>query len=190
MTDGAGKDEEVEDGVHVLLLIEGIEEGTSDVADAFGDDPGDSGGGDGVEEGLEGDEDAEAHADEAEGLDVGVLLEADEADDGASNSTEPDEAEEAPAPIALLAEGDEGERRVGASDVPVDGGVVPTAEPLLPLGVVADGVIEGGGDVAGEHAEEVEDDAYAGPVVVGLEAPDEEDDADDDTKQDAAAVGR
>ena len=73
--------------------------------------------------------------------------------------------------------------------MPVDGGVVPTAEALLPLGVVLDGVVEGGGDVGSEHTEEVENDPYASPVVVGLEAPDEENDADDDTKQNTAAVG-
>ena len=190
MTDGAGKDEEVEDGVHVLPLVEGIEEGTDDVADAFGDNPSDGGGGDAVDEGFEGDEDAEAHADEAEGLEVGVLLESNEADDGASDGAEPDKGKKAPAPVALLAEGDKGQRRIGASNVPIDGGMVPLAEPLLPLGMVANGVVKGGGDVAAEHAKEVEDDPYPRPVVVGLEAPDEEDDAKDDTKQDAATVGR
>ena len=49
MTDGAGENEEVEDAVHVALLVEGVEEGTGDVADAFGYNPDDGGGGDGVE---------------------------------------------------------------------------------------------------------------------------------------------
>ena len=74
--------------------------------------------------------------------------------------------------------------------MPVDGGVVPLAEPLLPLGMVANGVVKGGGDVAAEHAEEVEDDPYPRPVVVGLETPNQEDDAEHDTQQNTPAMRR
>ena len=36
MTDGAGEDEEMEDGVHEAALAETVKQGTGDVADAFG----------------------------------------------------------------------------------------------------------------------------------------------------------
>ena len=72
--------------------------------------------------------------------------------------------------------------------MPVDGGVVPSAQTLLPLRVVAYGVVDGRCDVGAEHSEEVEDDAPTCPVVVALETPDEEDDAEDDTQQYASAV--
>ena len=38
-------------------------------------------------------------------------------------------------------------------------------------------MVDGGGHIAAQHTEEVEDDTCARPVVVALEAPDEEDDA-------------
>ncbi len=95
----ACKDKEMEDGVHVTLPVEGVEDGTGDIGDTLSDEPYHSGGGDSVEEGLEGDEDAQSHADETEGLDVGVLLELDEADDGASKGTGPYEDEKAPSPV-------------------------------------------------------------------------------------------
>ena len=39
VADGAGKDEEVEYGVHVFLLIQAVEDGTCDVTDALGNQP-------------------------------------------------------------------------------------------------------------------------------------------------------
>ena len=190
MTDGTGKDEEVEDGVHVLALVERVEDSSRDVADTLGHNPDKGGGGDAVEQGLEGHQHTQAHADEAEGLQIGVFLQADEADDGTGQCTRPHEEEQRPAPVALFTQGGERQWRVAAGDVPVDGGMVPTAQALLPLGVVTDGVVDGGGGVARQHAEKIEDNAYACPVVIALEAPHEEDDADDDTQHDAATVGR
>ena len=103
VADAAGKYEEVENGVHVLALVQRVEDGAGDVADALGDDPREGGWRDAVEQGLQGDEDAETHADEAEGLDVRVLLQSAQANDGAHDGARPDEREEAPAPVALLA---------------------------------------------------------------------------------------
>ena len=180
MADGAGEDEEVEDGVHVFLLVQRVEDGSRDVAHALGYNPDEGSGGDAVEQGFEGNEHREAHADEAEGLEVGVLLQADEADDGACQCTCPHEEEQRPAPVTLFAQGGECQRRVAAGDVPVDGSMVPFAKSLFPLGMMAGGVVDGGSGIARQHAEEVEDDACAGPAVVALKAPDEEDDADDD----------
>ena len=42
MTDAAKEDEEMEDAVHILLLVESIEDGTCDIGDALGDEPYDS----------------------------------------------------------------------------------------------------------------------------------------------------
>ena len=95
----------MEDRVHELAVVERIEDGSRDVADTLGHNPDDCRRRDAVNQRLEGDEHAEAHADEAEGLDVRVLLQADEADDGARYGTEPDKDEEPPAPVALLAQG-------------------------------------------------------------------------------------
>ena len=39
MAYGASKDEEMEDGVHVFLLVQRVEYGTRDIADAFGHNP-------------------------------------------------------------------------------------------------------------------------------------------------------
>ena len=89
----------MEDGVHVFLLVEGIEDGTRDVAYAFGDKPHDGSRRDGVHQRLEGHEHAQSHADEAECLYVRVLLQPDEAHDGSGNGAGPDEGEEAPAPV-------------------------------------------------------------------------------------------
>ena len=147
VADAASENEEVEDAVHVLPLIETVEQGTGDVADTLGHNPYNGCRGNAVDERLEGYEHAEAHADEAERLDVGVLFEADETDDGAHDGTEPHKNKESPAPVALLTEGDKGEGRVGAGYVPVDGGVVPAAQAFLPFGMMADGVVDGGGYV-------------------------------------------
>ena len=84
VADGAKEDEEVEGSVHVAAAApEAVEDGAGDVADALGHDPVDGDEGGSVHQRLEGDEDGEAHEAEAERLDVGVLLQAAERDDGA-----------------------------------------------------------------------------------------------------------
>ena len=201
VTDTACEDKEVEYGVHVAALVERVKDSTGDVAHPLGDDPYDGCRGDGVDERLEGYEHAQSHADEAEGLEVGMLLELPEADDGARYGTEPYKREEAPAPVALCAQGDEGERRVGACYVPVDGGMVPVPQPLLPFGawsqqallpgvalVERQGVVYGRGDIGSEHAEEVEADAQTCPGIVALEGHDEEYNAEGHAQENACGV--
>ena len=51
-------------------------------------------------------------------------------------------------------------------------------------------MIEGRSHVRTEHTKEVKDDPYPRPVVVALETPDEEDDANHHPQQDAAAMRR
>ena len=170
MTHATGEDEEMEHGVHVLLLVQGIEHGTRNVTHALGNEPDDGCCRHGVHQGLESHEYTEAHAHETEGLEVGMLFQMDKADNGSCDGTSPDKDKEAPTPIALFAECHEGEGRVGTGDVPVDGSVVPLTQALFPLRVVFDGMVDSGGYITTQHTEEVKDNACARPVVVALEA--------------------
>ena len=70
MTDAAEEDEEMEDGVHIFLLVESIEDGTCDVGDTLGDEPDDGGSRDGVQEGLEGHQHTQPHTDKTESLNI------------------------------------------------------------------------------------------------------------------------
>ena len=70
MADAACEDEEVEDGMHEGLLVEGVEEGTGNIADALGNNPDDGCCRHAVDEWFEGYQHAEAHADKAERLDA------------------------------------------------------------------------------------------------------------------------
>ncbi len=54
VADGAGKDKEMEYGVHISLIIKGIEYGSCDVADTLGNNPNNSGCTDCVEQRFEG----------------------------------------------------------------------------------------------------------------------------------------
>lgn len=48
VADAACQDEEVEDGVHVSLLVDAVEDGTRDIAYTLGDNPNHRGRGDGI----------------------------------------------------------------------------------------------------------------------------------------------
>ena len=179
----------MEHGVHVLRLVQTVEHGTRDVTDALGDEPDDSRLRHTVHQGLKSHEHTQAHADETECLEIRMFLQADETGDGARYRTSPYEDEETPAPVTLTAQRHQRQRRVRTSDMPIDGSMVPFAQPLLPLRVVFYRVVERRGQIRAEHAEEIEDDAYARPVVVSLEAPNQEDDAEHHPKQNATSMG-
>ena len=66
---------------------------------------------------------------------MAVLLQSEKTHDGARYGTRPHKDEQAPAPIASITHGDEGEWRVAARNVPVDGGMVPLAQHLLEVPV-------------------------------------------------------
>ena len=100
----------------------------------------------------------------------------------------PDEDKEAPAPIALFAHRNQGDRRVRTGNVPVDGGMIPFAQPLLPFAPGRDGVVGGRCDVRHQHTEQVEDDACRGPSVVHGKAPIKEDGSYDNAHQDASGM--
>ena len=105
VADAAGEDEEMEDGMHIFPFVQTVEDGASDIADAFADNPDEGCCWHTVDEGFEGYEYAEAHSDETECFDVAVVLQFAEGDDGADDGAEPHEAEEGPAPVALFAQG-------------------------------------------------------------------------------------
>ena len=178
----------MEHGVHVLAPVDAVEHGAGDVADAFGHDPEEVGGGQDGGQGLEGHEHTEAHSHEAGRFEVAVFLEIDEAHHRSYGGAEPYEDEQAPAPEALVAQRDERDGRIAAGDVPVDGGVVPPSQPLLPLAPVRKGVVEGGGHVGHEHAEEIKNHACGGPAVAVGEAHVKEDGSGHDADEDSAGV--
>ena len=80
--------------------------------------------------------------------------------------TSSDIDEEAPSPVALFAHGYQCDRRVGTSDVPVDGGMIPFAQSLLPLAPGGEGMVSGGSDIRHEYAGKIEDDARCPPFIV------------------------
>lgn len=74
MADGAGEDEEMEDGVHEAALAETVKQGTGDVADAFGYYPYHGGRTDAMEKRTESNEHAQTHHHVADCLHVAMAL--------------------------------------------------------------------------------------------------------------------
>ena len=190
MAYAAGEDEEMEDGVDKGAVVgDGIDDGSRDVEDAFGYQPVDGDEIHALQQGTEGHEHGEAHEDEADGLEVAVVFQPTEAGEGAGQGGAPHEEEETPSPPAGIAQGHEGDGGIGTGDVPVDGGVVPATEHGARRPGLRQGVVEGAGDVAADHADQIEDDACGGPPVGGTDTPKEEEHADDDSKDDADGMG-
>ena len=186
VADASGKDKEVEHAVHIPPLVQRVEQGTRDVAHTFGYNPHDGGCRHGVEQRLEGHKHRKSHQHETNCFHVAVLLQPVQADDGASDGCRPHEDEERPPPQPFLTQGDERQGRVAACYMPVDGRVIPFAQSFLPLRMGRQGMIGRRGDIAAQHAEEVENDADAGPVAVALDGHGQKDDANGHPKQDAA----
>ena len=103
MADTAEEDEEVEDGVHIFLLVEGIEDGTSDVGNTLSNKPYDGSSRDSIQQGFEGYQYTQAHADKTKRLDVRMLFQFDETDDRTNNGTCPNEDKQYPAPVTTYA---------------------------------------------------------------------------------------
>lgn len=180
---------EMKHRVHVLAAVERVEEGAGDVSGALSYYPIEGAGRQAVDQRLQGHEYRKPHAHEAERLQIAVRLEVAEALHRAHDGAKPYEDKESPAPQSVLAQADERDGAVASRDVPVDGRMVPFAQPLLPHRPGRKRVVEGGGDVGAEHAEKVEDDARRGPSVPRLEAPHEEDDSERHAEGDARSVG-
>lgn len=188
MADGAGEDEEMEDGVHEAALAETVKQGTGDVADAFGYYPYHGGRTDAMEKRTESHEHAQSHHHVADCLHVAMALQTHEALHGSGYCRHPDEDEERPAPIAILAQRHKRDGRIRSSYVPIYGGVVPLAQPLLPGRPCRKGVINGRSDVARQHSEEIKDDACRRPTVASPATPYEERRTDNESEDYARAV--
>ena len=190
MADAAGEDKEMEDGVHESFFIDDVEHGSGYVSFSLVENPYLVGSAHAVEQRLEGDEYREPHQAEADGLEVGVVFQFDETGDGAGDGCSPDKREQAPSPVALFAQGNERDGRIRTRNVPVDGGMVPLAQPLFPHASCLDGMIDGGGEIRHEHAEEIENDAGGRPSVARAEAPYQKNHAEDHAQGNASAVAR
>ena len=87
MADAAEEDKEMEDRVHVALLVEAVEDGTGDIGYSLGYYPRHCGSAHTVEKGLEGHKDRQTHAHKTEGFEITVLLETAKTDYGAGYGT-------------------------------------------------------------------------------------------------------
>ena len=74
MTYRAYKNKEVENGMHILFLVKGIEHCTRDIADTLSNNPDDGCCADRIKQRLKGHQYRQAHTNETKRLDVGVLL--------------------------------------------------------------------------------------------------------------------
>ena len=175
--------------MHEGAVVERVEEGSRDVAHAFGNNPG-KGRGDGVQEGFQGHKARKSHEDEAGGFPIAMLLEFAKTHDGAHNGAQPHEGEQGPTPIAHLTQGNERDGAVGTRNVPIDGGMVPLAQHFLGSPPFGQGVIDGGGDIRREHAKEVEPHAKLRPAVALLIYPIEERRAHNHAEQYARTMRR
>ena len=133
--------------MHVFLLVDTVEYGARNVADAFGNNPPDCGGGYGGYQRFKGNQYRQSHAYKADGLQVAVILESGKTHDGSGNGASPDKDKKAPSPVTLFAHGYERDRGVGTGNMPIDGGMVPFAQTFLPLAPGGNGMIGGGSDV-------------------------------------------
>ena len=166
VTDTTCKDEEMEHGVHEPSLVDAIEHCSCDVAHALSDNPGDSPRTGTVYQRLKRYQHTQSHAHKADCLQVAVRLEVDKTHHRAGYGTSPNENEQAPSPIVLLPQGYERDGRIRARDVPIDGGMIPPAQPLFPFAPSREGMINGGSQVRAEHSKEIEDDTCRGPSIL------------------------
>lgn len=85
MTDAAGKYKKMEDGMHVTALVEAVEDRSSNIEYALGNNPNDGSRADGFEQWLECNKNGKSHAHETKGLCMAVLFQPAETDNGASD---------------------------------------------------------------------------------------------------------
>ena len=190
MTNGTCQHEEMEHRVHILRLVQTIEHGTCDITYPFRDNPTDGCCRHGIQQRFEGHEHTQTHTDETERLHIRMFLQTDETHNGSGYCTGPDKDKETPAPVALLAQRDQCQWRVASRDMPINSRMIPPAQALLPFRVVLHRVVECRGRIRTQHTEEIEDHTPPCPVVIALETPDEEDDAEHHSHQNPTAMRR
>ena len=179
----------MEHGMHVGAVVEGIEQGSGDVADSFADDPTHGMRADGIHQRFEGNQYYQSHQAIADGFQMAMLLELAETDAGPDNGAKPYKTEESPSPIPLFAQGHQCDGGVASCNVPIDGRMVPLAELFLPLAFGRAGMIDGRGDVRTQHAEQVEPYAQLHPQVFVAVAIDEQQGAYYNAQQDSTGMG-
>lgn len=108
MAHRAAQHEEVENGMHVGAVVEGIEQGTGDVADSFADNPTHGMRADGIHQGFEGYQYDQSHQTIADSFQMTMFLELAETDTGSNNGAKPYKTEKCPSPITLFAKSHEG----------------------------------------------------------------------------------
>lgn len=178
----------MKDRVHIATLAYAVEYGTRYIGDALADDPPHGTGRQRVDQWLQCHKQRQAESDEAERLHIAVSLKLAKAHERAHECRSPHEDEQRPSPIAFMTQADEGDGRIGTRDMPVDGGMVPLAETFLPRRPGAQRMIGRRGDIASQHAYQIEDDTGRCPPVAVVEAIEEKDHADHHAKQDAAGM--
>ena len=141
VADATSQNEEMEHGMHVFLLVNAVEYGTRDVADSFGNNPPDRSGGYGINQRFEGNQHRQSHTHKADGLQVAVILESGKTHDGSGNGASPDKDKKTPSPISLVSHRNERDWRVRTGNMPVDGGMVPFAQSLLPFAPGRNGMV-------------------------------------------------
>ena len=141
VADATSQNEEMEHGMHVFLLVDTVEYGARDVADSFGNNPPDRSGGYGINQRFEGNQHRQSHTYKADGLQVAVILESGKTHDGSGNGASPDKDKEAPSPISLVSHRNERDWRVRTGNMPVDGGMIPFTQSLLPFAPGRNGMV-------------------------------------------------
>ncbi len=189
VTDGSGQYKEVEDRMEIFPLVNGIEDGSGNVADPFSHYPEDALERNGFQQRLECNDDEQAHDHIADGFHMADFLHLAETQAGADQGAEPDDPEDGPSPGAGMSHCDECDGRIASGNVPVDGCMVKFAEPRLVDGIGRTGMIAGRGDVGKEHAHQVEDNACFSDPVRQRKIPDDEERSDSYAQYDAQSMG-
>ena len=189
MADGAQQDKDVENGVHIGLLVERIEEGTRDIHHTFGDDPRRRNHARRIPKGTKRHKDRKAHQYITDGLKMTVGITIEETEDAADDGRTPNETEKTDAPnVVLLHDGQQRDGRVAACNMPIDGGMVELPQHLLCLSL-GQGVIGRRTNIGRQHAEQIEANGPSRPGISALETGDNEGYAHDDTQQYADGMG-
>ena len=103
MTDTTSQYEEMEDRMHILALVDTIEHSTSNITYTLGNNPNDRSRRNRINERLESNQHGKSHTDETNGFQIAVILQPAKTHDCSGYCTRPDETEQTPAPITLIA---------------------------------------------------------------------------------------
>lgn len=179
----------MENSVHVGLLVERIEEGTSDIHHTFGDNPRRGNHTRRIPKGTKRHDHRQAHQHITDGLEMTVGITIEKTEDAADDGSTPNETEKADAPnVVLLHDGQQRDGRVAASNMPIDGGMVELTQRLLGLSL-GQSMIGRRTYIGRQHAEQIETNGPSRPGISALEAGDDEGYAHDNTQEYADGMG-